>query len=192
MQKAYVGYLAATTGTAPSGVTTQTWTGSSPIKFSNPNITSYSSKTYRIAITLADTNSCRSSKYTYYVKQVPCLLRPMQSAADTSVLTTLFNPPGGGSTLANTITVYNKSSQTLTINSITLEFGSLGSGHTIKQVVFTTGTVTSGATASPTTVTAPGGTTVAANGSTTIRVDYNYTPLLTPLTGFCVTYPTST
>jgi prepilin-type N-terminal cleavage/methylation domain-containing protein len=191
VKKVYVDYLDPSTGNALAGVSTQTWTGSSPIKFSNPIISGYNGKPYRIDITLADSNGCKSSKYTYYVKQVPCVLKPMQTAADTSVLGALFNPPGGGSTLANTITVYNKANQQITINSVTITFSSLGTGHNIKQLVFTTGTVTSGSSTSPLTITAPGGTTIAANSSTTVRVDYNYGPVLTPITNICITYTTS-
>ena len=187
----YVDYLDASTGNALAGVTTQTRTGSSPIKFSNPIVPSYNNKTYRIDVTLADTNGCKSSKYTYYVKQVPCVLKPQQTATDTSIISDLFNPSGSGSTLANTVTIFNKTNQSITINSIKITFSSLGSGNTIKDAVFTTGTVTSGSSTSPTTITAPGGTTIAANSSTTIRIDYSFKPTTTPLTSVCITYTTS-
>jgi prepilin-type N-terminal cleavage/methylation domain-containing protein len=188
----YVDYLDASTGTSLSGVSSQTWTGSSPIKFNNPIISGENGKTYRIDITLADSNGCKSSKYTYYVKQVPCVLKPQQSASDTSVISALFNPSGNGSNLANTITVYNRSNQQITLNSLTLEFSNLGSGNQVKDVRFSTGTVTVGIQTGPTSVTAPGGTTVAANSSVSFIVDYNYKPTVTPLTGVCVTYTTST
>lgn len=186
----YVDYLDASTGAALS-VGTQTWTGSSPIKFNNPIISAENNKTYRIDITLADSNGCKSSKYTYYVKQVPCVLKPQQSASDTSVISSLFNPPGNGSNLANTVTVYNKTNQQIKIVSVTLTFGSLGAGNQIKQVTFSTGTVTVGSGTSPVSVTAPSSTTVSANSSASFEVDYNYKPTLTPLTSICVTYTTT-
>jgi prepilin-type N-terminal cleavage/methylation domain-containing protein len=188
----YVDYLDASTGTALSGVSSQTWTGSSPIQFNNPVISGENGKTYRIDLTLADSNGCKTSKYTYYVKQVPCVLKPQQSASDTSVISALFNPSGNGSNLANTITVYNRSNQQITLNSLTLEFSNLGSGNQVKDVRFSTGTVTVGIQTGPTSVTAPGGTTVAANSSVSFIVDYNYKPTVTPLTGVCVTYTTTT
>ena len=189
----YVDYLDATTGNALSGVTTHTWNGTSPIKFSNPIISSFNNKTYRIDITLADVNGCKSStKYTRYVKQAACVLRPQANASDTAVIGALANQHGAGSNLSNTITVYNKTSQTITINSITIQYSSLGSSHTIQDAVFSTGTVTSGASTSPTTITAPAGTTVAANSSATIVIEYNYKPASTPLTSVCITYTTNT
>ncbi|HEY2323149.1 MAG TPA: prepilin-type N-terminal cleavage/methylation domain-containing protein [Thermoanaerobaculia bacterium] len=187
----YVDYLD-TSGNALSGVTTQTWTGSSPIKFSNPYISGKNNQTYRIDITLADSNGCKTTtKYTYYVTQVPCVLRPQSSAADTAIISNLFNPSGPTGNKANTITIYNRTSQLITVNSVLLEFGSLGSGNTISKVVFSTGTVTLNSGTSPLTATAPGGTTIAANSSITFEVDYSYKPSSTPLTGVCVTYTTS-
>ena len=187
----YVDYLD-TSGNALAGVTTQTWTGSSPIKFSNPNIVGKNNTTYRIDITLADSSGCKSSKFTYYVTQVPCVLRPQSSAADTAVISALFNPHGSGNNLANTITIYNRTSQQLTINSVQLEFGSLGSSHQISSIVWSTGTVTLNTATSPSISSAPGGTTVSANSSITFRVEYNYGQASTPLTGVCITYTTST
>jgi hypothetical protein len=186
----YVDYLD-TSGNALSGVSTQTWTGSSPIKFSNPYISGKNNQTYRIDITLADSSGCKSSKFTYYVTQIPCVLRPQSSAADTAVISAPFNPAGNGSNYANTITIYNRSGQQITISSVTLEFGSLGSGNQIKQIVWSTGTVSVLSGTSPVTKSAPGGTTVAANSSITFEVDYNYKPATTPLTGVCVTYTTT-
>ena len=186
----YVDYLD-TSGNALSGVTTQTWTGSSPIKFSNPYISGKNNQTYRIDITLADSNGCKSSKTTYYVTQVPCVLRPQANATDTSIISDLYNPTGNGSNLANLLTIYNRTNQQINIVSVTLEFGNLGAGQQVKDVKFTTNTVTVGVQTGPTTVTAPGGTTIAALGSTTIQVDYNYKPTVTPLTGVCITYTTT-
>jgi len=189
----YVDYLDATTGNALSGVTTHTWNGTTPIKFSNPIISSFNNKTYRIDITLADVNGCKSTtKYTRYVKQAACALRPQANASDTAVISALFNPSGASGNYANTVTVYNKSNVAITINSITIQYSSLGTGHTIQDALFTTGTVTSGASTGPTTITAPSATTVAAGSSTTIRIDYNYKPSVTPLTSVCITYTTNT
>lgn len=186
----YVDYLD-TSGNALSGVSTQTWTGSSPIKFSNPYISGKNNQTYRIDITLADSNGCKSSKFTYYVTQIPCVLRPQSSASDVAVISAPFNPHGSGNNLANTITIYNRASQQITISSVTLEFGSLGSGNQISQIVWSTGTVTVNSGTSPVTKSAPGGTTVSANSSITFEVDYNYGPASTPLTGVCITYTTT-
>ncbi|HEX3109520.1 MAG TPA: prepilin-type N-terminal cleavage/methylation domain-containing protein, partial [Thermoanaerobaculia bacterium] len=120
VKTAYIDYLD-TSGNALAGVTTQTWTGSSPLKFSNPIISSYNGKTYRIDITLADSNGCKTTtKYTYYVKQVPCVLKPQQTASDTSIISALFNPTGNGSNLANRITLFNKTTQQITITGVTL------------------------------------------------------------------------
>jgi hypothetical protein len=191
----YVDYLD-TSGNALSGVTTQTWTGSSPIKFSNPYISGKNNTTYRIDITLADASGCKSSKFTYYVTQIPCVLRPQSSNADTAVISALFNPTGhgtNGSNYGTTITIYNRTSQQITVNSVTLEFGSLGSGNQIQQIYWTASatqvSVASGT--SPVTKSAPSGTTVAANSSITFEVDYNYKPASTPLTGVCITYTTT-
>jgi prepilin-type N-terminal cleavage/methylation domain-containing protein len=182
----YVDYLDATTGAALS-VATQTWTGSSPIKFNNPIITGENNKTYRIDITLADSNGCKSSKYTYYVKQVPCVLKPQQSASDTSVIASLYN-----NNKSNQITIYNKTNQPITINSVTLGF-TLTSGTTLTTVAFSTGTVTVAASSGPKTVTAPSGTTVAALSSITLTVNYSAKQTNgEPLTNVCVTYTTTT
>jgi prepilin-type N-terminal cleavage/methylation domain-containing protein len=192
----YVDYLDATTGNVLAGVTTHTWNGTTPIKFSNPIISSFNNKTYRIDITLADVNGCKSTtKYTRYVKQAACALRPQANASDTAVIAALTNQHGAGSNLSNVITVYNKSNVAITINAITIQFGSLGTGNNIQDAVFTNGTVSSGSSTSPTTInapTSPTALTVAAGSSTTIVIDYNYTPATTPLTSVCIKYTTNT
>ena len=85
-----------------------TWTGSSPIKFNNPVISGENGKTYRIDITLADANGCKSSKYTYYVKQMACVLRPQSSASDTAIIADLSN-----NNKSNQINIYNKANQSI-------------------------------------------------------------------------------
>lgn len=191
LKTVYVDYLDAVSGSALAGVTSQTWTGSNPIKFSNPYISGKNNQTYRIDITLADSNGCKSSKYTYYVTQVPCVLRPQANASDTAIISALFNPSGPSGNKANTITVYNRASQAITIKSVRLQFGALGGTNKIQDVIFSTGTTTVNSATSPLDVTPPSNISLAAGSSVTFQVDYNYKPSSTPLTSVCITYDTT-
>jgi hypothetical protein len=212
MVKAYVDYVD-TSGNALAGVTSQTITASGGVAtFSNPAVPSYNGKVYRIDVTLEDSSGCKSSsKYSFYIKQSPCVLLPSQSASDTSVIG--FTTSNSSKTTTVTVTITNLTNQALTVNSVGITFsaplpthksgGSQVASHltnvNLPKNTFSSLTVTS----SPYTVTPVTAETIPAKGtwSFTIVFDYDATssfnvpapasPPADPVTGICIGYTTT-
>ena len=210
MVKAYIDYVD-TSGNALAGVTSQTVTASSGVaKFSNPSVPSYNGQVYRLNITLEDSNGCKSSKYSFYIKQSPCVLLPAQSTSDNSVIN--FTTSNSSKTTTVTVTITNLTNQALTVNSAQITFSSLpthksGSSQvashlttvTLPKNTFSNLTVTT----SPYTVTPVTAETIPAKGtwSFTIVFDYDATsgfnvpagssPGVDPVTGICIGYTTT-
>lgn len=210
MVKAYIDYVD-TSGNALAGVTSQTVTASSGVaKFSNPAVPNYNGQVYLIYVTLEDSNGCKSSKYSFYVKQSPCVLLPAQSSSDTSVIG--FTTSNSSKTTTVTVTITNLTNQALTVNSAQITFSSLpthkSSGNQVAShltdVQMPNNTLSNlTVTSSPYTVTPVNTETIPAKGTWSFKIIFDFdasssfnvpapsNPVADPVTGICIGYTTT-